>query len=1379
MSQAIVKAKEGTQINDNTPKIFNWSGKQYDRDTFQKSALEGLGDYIVGELGVTNRDKQTELMNTISSMAQKVMDGNLELKGTQFLDKTGELKNNGKRFDPVALGATYLTRILSKQQEYKGKEEQTPSKKKYSENNLGAFASKQGYNAGQFKNDEIGLGNLRNLINKFSEQDFSNYDLGDSFSSTEDLMQAISAAKNAISQNGLDYLTESNLFRRLGLGEDILSKFIPESGGQNQDQQSQIDALKQANAEREIQAKSDQDLFDQFWKKYKNDYYSNSNIPDYQFKFMPIDNQKIIDAIAEYTNNIAKSDPNHIFGSYEDEAGNYVRQLVSNAYNPESGWLYNPNFNDQSFNKQEFNDKLNYLLNTLRYYKSLTNSGEIINDKGNEYYWRLATEPYERNQYIWGTDSNGIVKPFKIEGDVFNEYFQSLYNQMPSESYYNDLLNQVVPINKKGGILKALIGGNTPEPKIPPRPEISQGRTEDQNQIDALNRQAFEDWIKSNQLHMYGAYADAISTIASLFDKGTIPSSLAGIAGTTLHGIAGNREAKYAKHPKSAVAANIGTSALFMAADVIPIGTNVISSPAKLVKWCKASKPWIETLSAVGALANIPNDVIIGRDIFKKLANDEEVKLDWSTVQALSRFFLYAAKAGRTIRSNVKYKNGEMEAMFRRAINPEKSVLETEGKKRVAVSSKDAGDVVGQHSTYQAASGKDKQREAEKFRQMYLKATGGAEPRTDLLGRYTDPSTTGVVYDLSSLNRIEGFNDVKNRFSRVAKRHGNVIDNNSTPSYSKEGREYSLINDKQQFINQLIDGKSMTSAQKTKAWNDFNARQLQANEQGGMKGLYEEFGLNPVTFEYKSGGIINFDKISTYKNVYKNGGIIKAEFGTLMNRKKYQGSETLLNPGYDVYDRNKLEDMSNYDKWYNLSNANFSGITNVEALNKLLNTATGDNTKYNGLGWKDWNEAYEATGLNKYFGYDEGVANYYGPSTANRVALLNLLKQNAANGIDTGNGILYYKDNQFSLQQNPGNQQTIAPTPTVAQTPETPETTGDETGSTFNPGWFKNAWDKAIDFNKNYITPLINGDNINPNHIANARLLWTLHNNKRVTNMINNALEPALDITYNLQRYIHGNKSQQSAYEDAGNRQLTLTKNNLGSDQALNLSGMLEAQDRANQSYIQGNLVNDQAVKNSIEQAWQAEADNKARYTALANSNNMKSKDIKLAKVYNNAALRSKLSSAIDTRLQEVEYNQRAKQDRLRQLGLQQYMGQLQIDQLEDLEYQDIIRKLRAIESNPDPSATDSQEYQKLLIEKQKRDNDYQNKAYRKQIEILNSPFVTVAKRGTKVTVRKKDNKIENDKILHRSVKNKLDNHMKLLDNLSAVTKQLILKALT
>lgn len=215
---------------------------------------------------------------------------------------------------------------------------------------------------------------------------------------------------------------------------------------------------------------------------------------------------------------------------------------------------------------------------------------------------------------------------------------------------------------------------------------------------------------------MYGAYADAISTVASLFDKGTLASSLTGLAGTTLHGIAGNREATYAKNPKAAARANIGTSILFGAADVVPIGTNMISSPARLVKTCKAAKPWIETLAAVGALANIPNDVIIGRDIFKKLSNDEEVKLDWSTVQALSRFFLYTAKVGRRIRSNVKYKNGEMEAMFRRAINPEKSVLETEGKKRVAVSKEDAEKVVDQHSIYQTASGKDKQREGEKFR---------------------------------------------------------------------------------------------------------------------------------------------------------------------------------------------------------------------------------------------------------------------------------------------------------------------------------------------------------------------------------------------------------------------------------------------------------------------------------------------------------------------------------------------------------------------------------------------------------------------------------------------------------------------------------------
>ena len=47
-----------------------------------------------------------------------------------------------------------------------------------------------------------------------------------------------------------------------------------------------------------------------------------------------------------------------------------------------------------------------------------------INDNGNTYYWQLGTEPWQENQYIWGKDADGNIRPFKIEGDIFKEYLE-------------------------------------------------------------------------------------------------------------------------------------------------------------------------------------------------------------------------------------------------------------------------------------------------------------------------------------------------------------------------------------------------------------------------------------------------------------------------------------------------------------------------------------------------------------------------------------------------------------------------------------------------------------------------------------------------------------------------------------------------------------------------------------------------------------------------------------------------------------------------------------------------------------------------------------------------------------------------------------------
>jgi hypothetical protein len=51
------------------------------------------------------------------------------------------------------------------------------------------------------------------------------------------------------------------------------------------------------------------------------------------------------------------------------------------------------------------------------------------------------------------------------------------------------------------------------------------------------------------------------------------------------------------------------------------------------------------------------------------------------------------------------------------------------------------------------------------------------------------------------------------------------------------------------------------------------------------------------------------------------------------------------------------------------------------------------------------------------------------------------------------------------------------------------------------------------------------------------------------------------------------------------------------------------------------------------------------------------------------------------------------------------------------------------------------------------------------------------AKRGTKITVKK--DRTHSDRTFHKAIKDTRDAHLKLLDNLSAVTKHLILKAMT
>jgi hypothetical protein len=91
----------------------------------------------------------------------------------------------------------------------------------------------------------------------------------------------------------------------------------------------------------------------------------------------------------------------------------------------------------------------------------------------------------------------------------------------------------------------------------------------------------------------------------------------------------------------------------------------------------------------------------------------------------------------------------------------------------------------------------------------------------------------------------------------------------------------------------------------------------------------------------------------------------------------------------------------------------------AETLNKLnsddyksLNFENQDNT----LGFKNWNETFNESGLNNLFGYNESKADYLGVTTKSRNNFINYLKTKGS--LNTGNGNLSWnsESNQWEYK---------------------------------------------------------------------------------------------------------------------------------------------------------------------------------------------------------------------------------------------------------------------------------------------------------------------------------------------------------------------------
>lgn len=303
-----------------------------------------------------------------------------------------------------------------------------------------------------------------------------------------------------------------------------------------------------------------------------------------------------------------------------------------------------------------------------------------------------------------------------------------------------------------------------------------------------------------------------------------------------------------------------------------------------------------------------------------------------------------------------------------------------------------------------------------------------------------------------------------------------------------------------------------------------------------------------------------------------------------------------------------------------------------------------------------------------------------------------------------------------------------------------------------------------------------------PNFLAAGRLAGNIANNNRVTAEVKKGLKPLIENTYNLQRRVQGDLATKQAYYTRAAGLESLAARPMTSDASLQLAGQLEAKSKGNQYRTEGDLADNQAIRESAEKTWQVQADNAARRSAVANANRARI-------LKNNAALHNleagRMSAnwqSIDNFLKQREYDWRTKRNQQRQFDLGVIKGYLS-NKYSETPQMEALRK--QILAKADKKEDYSDLYSQYLKLKQDQNtqftNDYKDAYARIYGLRFNSPTPTYRplKDGGKIEVARIKAKTESAKLFQENIKESVRNNIKMIDNLSRVTKELILKSMS
>lgn len=317
--------------------------------------------------------------------------------------------------------------------------------------------------------------------------------------------------------------------------------------------------------------------------------------------------------------------------------------------------------------------------------------------------------------------------------------------------------------------------------------------------------------------------------------------------------------------------------------------------------------------------------------------------------------------------------------------------------------------------------------------------------------------------------------------------------------------------------------------------------------------------------------------------------------------------------------------------------------------------------------------------------------------------------------------------------------------------------------------------------------------NLDPTAFIQAgRMMGNIWNNNRVAAKTKEGLKPLLLDTYETPRQIVGDLATRQAYNNQAAQLESLAARLRTSDASLQLAGELEANSRANQLRTEGALADNDMIRRTGEAAWQNNAEAVARRSEVANRNRASMLGIDKAKKDIDAAKMSANWTSVENFMKEREYKAAMDRDRQRQFNLNVGMSDIQAGteaRLKPLRDYLEQQSLKGVDISTLPQYKQYSD----LIESLGRENvQAQNQLY-SDVYGLRMPrgrwSPVIRKRGGQLTYAERSRlqaqkdtskaKTENAKLFQKNIEKTIDTNIKMINNLSSVSKQLIIKSMT